>query len=322
MRELGSNDRRYAYRALRAVLHVLRDRLPVDESAQLAAQLPELVRGVYYEGWRPSATPQSYHDARTLLDRVAAAAQLHGETEASFAAEAVARLLRRRVSAGEIADVLAVLPAEVRALFAGWRTSIPRPGVGVRRAAASLPAASGGEPLGVVRLGRRDRLLTAANGAAAFAAQGVEASQGWFDQAVATVARRHFLRPQSGREERSLRALLERVLGAIARWRCASAASHRPGDRPQGGARRARLDPARDIRDTGLAERGDGRPSPHGGQLHLLGRRQHARAARLERQRGAHLPARGGRQDEPVADPLLTRTRLARRTPEVARHPL
>jgi uncharacterized protein (DUF2267 family) len=117
--ELGSADRRYAYRVLRAVLHVLRDRLPVDESAQLAAQLPELVRGVYYEGWRPSATPQTYHDARSFLDRVAAGARLHGETEASFATEAVARLLRRRVSAGEIADVLAVLPAEVRALFGG-----------------------------------------------------------------------------------------------------------------------------------------------------------------------------------------------------------
>jgi uncharacterized protein (DUF2267 family) len=117
--ELGGEDRRYAYRALRAVLHVLRDRLPVDESAQLAAQLPVLLRGVYYEGWRPSATPQTYHDARTFLERVATGAQLHGETEASFATEAVARLLRRRVSAGEIADVLAVLPAEVRALFAG-----------------------------------------------------------------------------------------------------------------------------------------------------------------------------------------------------------
>src|SRR5882762_1591385 len=40
-------DRRRAYRVLAAVLHALRDRLTVDEVAQLGAQLPILVRGLY-----------------------------------------------------------------------------------------------------------------------------------------------------------------------------------------------------------------------------------------------------------------------------------
>jgi uncharacterized protein (DUF2267 family) len=44
--ELGGEDRECAYRALRAVLHALRDRLTVDVSAKLAAQLPTLIRGV------------------------------------------------------------------------------------------------------------------------------------------------------------------------------------------------------------------------------------------------------------------------------------
>ena len=47
---LGTDDRQDAYRAVRGVLHTLRDRLPVEESAQLAAQLPTLLRGVFYEG--------------------------------------------------------------------------------------------------------------------------------------------------------------------------------------------------------------------------------------------------------------------------------
>jgi uncharacterized protein (DUF2267 family) len=43
--QLGwGDDHRRAYHALRAVLHALRDRLPVDHAAALAAQLPMLVR--------------------------------------------------------------------------------------------------------------------------------------------------------------------------------------------------------------------------------------------------------------------------------------
>lgn len=116
--ELGE-DREEAYRALRAVLHALRDRLPHDEAAQLAAQLPVLLRGVYYEGWRPARTPERYHDVDPFLERVQHEAGMSGETEASFAVGAVMAMLRRHVSKGEIADVLAVLPEPVRGLLAG-----------------------------------------------------------------------------------------------------------------------------------------------------------------------------------------------------------
>jgi len=118
--ELGEDDdRQAAYRALRAVLHALRDRLPTTESAQLAAELPMLLRGVYYEGWRPSRTPETYHDVDRFLQRVAHEANLAGETEASVATTAAMTVLRRHVAAGELADVLADLPGPVRALIAG-----------------------------------------------------------------------------------------------------------------------------------------------------------------------------------------------------------
>ncbi len=116
--ELESDDRQYAYRVLRGFLHALRDRLPVEESAQLAAQLPVIVRGIYYEGWVPSRTPQTYHDLRTFLDRLAAEASMSGETEASFAAAAAARVLRAHVTSGELDDVISVLPPPVREVFA------------------------------------------------------------------------------------------------------------------------------------------------------------------------------------------------------------
>ncbi len=114
--ELGAEPDE-AYRQLRAVLHALRDRLPHDESAQLAAQLPLLLRGTYYEGWRPSRTPEAYHDVDPFLERVAGEARMAGETEASFAVTAVMAVLRRHVSGGELDDVLAVLPEPVRALL-------------------------------------------------------------------------------------------------------------------------------------------------------------------------------------------------------------
>src|SRR5665213_3020758 len=96
--ELGSDDRQYG--------------------AQLAAQLPTLIRGVYYEGWKPGAFPHLAHDVDEFLEHVARDGRMAGETEASHAVAAVARLLRRHVSQGELDDVLAILPAKLRPLFA------------------------------------------------------------------------------------------------------------------------------------------------------------------------------------------------------------
>lgn len=114
--ELGTEDRHYAYRALRSFLHVLRDRLPVAESAQLAGQMPDLVRGIYYEGWRPGHVPQSYRQMSQFVEHVAAEARYHGTTEASAAVDAARAELRRRISDGELRDLAAVLPEDLKPL--------------------------------------------------------------------------------------------------------------------------------------------------------------------------------------------------------------
>lgn len=113
---MGTEDREYAYHALRAVLHTLRDRLPVNEAAQLASQLPTMVRGVFYEGWKPSRAPLTYRDVDALLERVGADMGA-AETQASFAVAAVSKVLAERVSPGELEDVRAALPADLRKLF-------------------------------------------------------------------------------------------------------------------------------------------------------------------------------------------------------------
>jgi len=115
--ELASEDGHHAYRVLRAFLHALRDHLTVDEAAALAAQLPIFVRGVFYEGWDPSRTPEHARDIESFLQRIASEAGLAGETEASFAATAASRVMRRHVSAGEGDSVLRALPHHLRELL-------------------------------------------------------------------------------------------------------------------------------------------------------------------------------------------------------------
>jgi uncharacterized protein (DUF2267 family) len=115
--ELGSTDRQRAYRVLRAFLHALRDRLSVDETAQLAAQLPIFIRGVFYEGWDPGHTPEHARDVDSFLEQIATEALLAGETEASFATAAASTVLRHHISAGEHESVVHQLPEHVRELL-------------------------------------------------------------------------------------------------------------------------------------------------------------------------------------------------------------
>jgi uncharacterized protein (DUF2267 family) len=115
--ELGWQDRERAYHAMGAVLHALRDRLTVAEAADLGAQLPMLMRGLYYEGWNPTGKPVKERRKEDFLAHIATACRGHAEIFPEEVAWAVFKLLEKHVSAGEIGDVKHVLPAEIRSLW-------------------------------------------------------------------------------------------------------------------------------------------------------------------------------------------------------------
>lgn len=114
---LGWEDKHKAYRALRTVLHILRDRLTLEEVAQLGAQLPMLVRGFYYEGWTPAGKPERIRHKEQFLDRIALEFRPEENIDPEELARAVFTVLAHRVTEGEIEDVKHVLPVELRTLW-------------------------------------------------------------------------------------------------------------------------------------------------------------------------------------------------------------
>lgn len=104
--------RNQSYAALRAVLHALRDRLTVQEAAQLAAQLPMLIRGLYYEGWNPSKVPVKM-SRDEFLARVRRAFSYEVEGGDELLARRVLEALRHHVTDGEWEDIRSGMPREL-----------------------------------------------------------------------------------------------------------------------------------------------------------------------------------------------------------------
>jgi uncharacterized protein (DUF2267 family) len=95
----------------------LRDRLTVEEVAQLGAQLPMLIRGFYYEGWDPTGKPVKERHREQFLARIRQQFRGDERLDPEAVARAVFKLLAARVTEGEIEDVKHVMPAEIRALW-------------------------------------------------------------------------------------------------------------------------------------------------------------------------------------------------------------
>jgi uncharacterized protein (DUF2267 family) len=110
-------DKQLAWHALGAVLRSIRDRVPINLAAHLGAQLPLLVRGTYYDRWRPSETPQTWRSAEEFLSIISAELSSLRPVNAADAARAVFQVLNHHVDPNQVEKVRHALPEEVRALW-------------------------------------------------------------------------------------------------------------------------------------------------------------------------------------------------------------
>jgi uncharacterized protein (DUF2267 family) len=102
---------------LRASLHVLRDRLTPELAVHLSAQLPLVIRGLFFEGWKMSRTPTQVNNIDEFCEQVSA--QLPGDfpLEVPLAIAAVFDVIWTEIDPGETAKVVDVLPHQLRALW-------------------------------------------------------------------------------------------------------------------------------------------------------------------------------------------------------------
>lgn len=124
-RELGAGDLQHAWLALGTVLHALRDRLTIVEVAQLGAQLPLLVRGLYFAGWDPGPKLERDRKREKFLEEIREQFP-NPDVDAKAVALAVFAVLDAHVSPGELDDVRALLPKPIRELWSAPRKDVPR----------------------------------------------------------------------------------------------------------------------------------------------------------------------------------------------------
>lgn len=119
--EMGQEDRPdIAFQALRSVLHTIRDRSTPSEVFDLSAQLPLMVRGVFFEGYNLKDKPEKL-DADEFLETIEMGFFGNTSIDAEVALRAVLKLLYQKISEGEMEDIYSGMPKDIKEL---WRNSL------------------------------------------------------------------------------------------------------------------------------------------------------------------------------------------------------
>ena len=127
MERLNTYDRRHAYSTMRAVLHALRDRIGPQNAAHLGAQLPMLLRGLFYEGWDPTGKPtKERHESAFLAHIARELPRAAGPGEIEQGALAVLDVLSKHIDRGAVVKLVAILPQDLRRFWPAFIQSAAR----------------------------------------------------------------------------------------------------------------------------------------------------------------------------------------------------
>lgn len=119
--EMDLDDRLdIAFQALRGVLHAMRDRIIPNEVFDLSAQLPLMIRGVFFEGYNLKDKPDKY-DADEFLEIIEQGFYGNTSVDAEVALKAVLKVLYDKVSTGELEDIYGGMPKDIKKL---WKTCL------------------------------------------------------------------------------------------------------------------------------------------------------------------------------------------------------
>ncbi len=114
--QLKLDSRQDAYNALRAVLHALRDRLPAAVAVHLGAQLPMLIRGIFYEGWHSGEEPTAERTVAAFAERVQQQLPARFSADAREVSRGVFEVLWEKLDPDEFSKVMEHLPVALRRL--------------------------------------------------------------------------------------------------------------------------------------------------------------------------------------------------------------
>ncbi len=111
------------YIVLRAVLHSLRDRITISESLDLLAQLPMYLKAIYVDNWKYREKPVRLNTIEEFTKHVEEEQGHYGETEFPWekSTEEIIQitlgLLSQYITRGELEDILAQVPDNIKPLF-------------------------------------------------------------------------------------------------------------------------------------------------------------------------------------------------------------
>jgi len=110
----------WACGSLKAVLHTLRDRTTIEEVFQLSAQLPVLIRGIYFEGYKPTGKPDKLN-AEEFMSRIKNKLGNANPITAEESFRVVLETLYDRTSIGEMDDIRGQMPKAIQNIWDKYR---------------------------------------------------------------------------------------------------------------------------------------------------------------------------------------------------------